>query len=64
MHFFDEDPSLNMVQIHLKKGEESIFLVQIPVTTALSEVIPKLATLYNDRRRLERLITSKSIIYS
>ena len=46
-----------MVQLHIKKGDESAFLYQISVATSLSELVPKVATLYNDRRRLERLIS-------
>jgi hypothetical protein len=45
-----------MVVIHLKKGEESLFLHNTPVTTPIAEIAPKLAKLHNDRKRLERLI--------
>jgi hypothetical protein len=48
-----------MVQIHLKSGEESLFLYEVPASTPLSEVVPALAVLNNDRRRLERLLTSE-----
>ena len=48
-----------MVQLHIKKGDESAFLYQVPVATSLSEIVPKVAQLYNDRKRLERLIAGE-----
>lgn len=47
-----------MVLLHIKKNDESVFLYQIPVATPLSELTPKVSQLYNDRKRLERLVTA------
>lgn len=46
-----------MVQIVLKRGEETLFLAEAPVNTPLSTLTESLATLHNDRKRLERLVT-------
>lgn len=45
-----------MVQIVFKKGEETLFLAEAPVTVPLSALAEKLTNLHNDRKRLERLV--------
>ncbi|KAJ3304437.1 hypothetical protein HDV03_002781 [Kappamyces sp. JEL0829] len=47
-----------MVLIHLKKGDESQFLCQDEAGVSLAVLVPRLAQLYNDRRRLERLVAA------
>jgi hypothetical protein len=46
-----------MVLILLKRGEESLFIAEAPTSTQLTELTTKLATLHNDRKRLDRLVT-------
>ena len=48
-----------MVQLHIKQGEESLFLYETLANNTLSEIIPIVAKLQNDRRRLERLVSGK-----
>ena len=49
-----------MVQLHIKKGDESQFLVdttvQIPVDDLLKEVVP----VYNGRLKVNRICAGKS----
>lgn len=54
-------PKLNskMVLLHIKKGEESQFLYQTSVSCSLSEITPKVSQIYNDRKRLERLVVCR-----
>lgn len=47
-----------MVQIHLKRADESLFLYSAPAATPLSDLTPTLASLHNDRKRLDRLVTA------
>ncbi|KAJ3360047.1 hypothetical protein HDU91_004723 [Kappamyces sp. JEL0680] len=49
-----------MVLIHLKKGDESQFLCQDEAGVSLAVLVPRLAQLYNDRRRLERLVAGRT----
>lgn len=44
-----------MVQIHVKKGEESQFLLDCTASVPMNELTVQVATLYNDRLRIGRL---------
>ncbi|KAI8914417.1 hypothetical protein EDD86DRAFT_186666 [Gorgonomyces haynaldii] len=45
-----------MVQLHLKKGEESLFLHETVAQRELSELIPEIVKMHNLRKRLQRMI--------
>lgn len=45
-----------MVLLHIKKGDDSQFLYETSVKASLAEVVPQVAVLFNERKRLERLI--------
>lgn len=53
-----------MVQILLKRGEESLFLAETSTSTRLSDLTTQLATLHNDRKRLDRLVTGILLLIS
>ena len=59
---FSFDFAYKMVQLHIKQGEESLFLYETLANTSLAEIIPIVAKLQNDRRRLERLVTGKYVL--
>lgn len=44
-----------MVRLHIKRGDESLFLFETTVTVQLADLIPQLAKLQNDRLRIDRL---------
>ena len=44
-----------MVQIHVKKGEESQFLLDCTASVPMNELTVQVATLYNDCLRIGRL---------
>lgn len=46
-----------MVLIHLKKGDDSVFLYETPAGTPLQSLVPAVTTLYNTILRIRRLIS-------
>lgn len=53
-----------MVVIQLKKGQELLFSHSVPASSNISQLTAELATLNNDRKRLERLIAGIYIIFT
>ncbi|KAJ3290380.1 hypothetical protein HK104_006819 [Borealophlyctis nickersoniae] len=47
-----------MVVLHIKKGEESLFLYETPAQTPLAKLVPDVAKLHNFRLRLKRLVSA------
>ena len=50
-----------MVRLLIKKGEETQFLFETTVTKSVNEVTTKIAQIYNDRLRIERLCSGKLV---
>ena len=48
-----------MVKLHVKKGDESIFLYETTVQTPIQELIPKLVKLHNGILKVQRLCQGK-----
>lgn len=44
-----------MVKLHIKRGDESQFLLETTVECPLSELIPRLVRLHNGRLKVDRL---------
>ena len=44
-----------MVKLHLKQGDESLFLYETTCQAELSELIPQLVRIQNGRLKIERL---------
>lgn len=53
--------ALTMVKLHLKQGDESLFLFETTCQAELSELIPELVRIQNGRLKIERLFYGKSI---
>lgn len=52
-----------MVKLHLKHGDESLFLYETTCQAELSELIPQLIRIQNGRLKIERLFYGKRIIF-
>ena len=50
-----------MVKLHLKQGDESLFLFETTCQAELSELIPQLVKIQNGRLKIERLFYGRSI---
>ena len=50
-----------MVKLHLKHGDESLFLFETTCQAELSELIPQLVRIQNGRLKIERLFYGKQI---
>ena len=50
-----------MVKLHIKQGEESLFLFETTCQAELSELIPQLVWIQNGRLKIERLFYGKGI---
>lgn len=48
-----------MVKLHLKQGDESLFLYETTCQAELSELIPQLVQIQNGRLKIERLFYGK-----
>lgn len=48
-----------MVKLHLKQGDESLFLYETTCQAELSELIPQLVRIQNGRLKIERLFYGK-----
>lgn len=48
-----------MVKLHLKQGDESLFLFETTCQAELSELIPQLVKIQNGRLKIERLFYGK-----
>ncbi|ESO89324.1 hypothetical protein LOTGIDRAFT_210361 [Lottia gigantea] len=44
-----------MVKIHIKKGDESQFLYEIPVDTPIDDILKNITCIYNGRLKIQRL---------
>lgn len=44
-----------MVKLHIKRGDESQFLIETTVEVPLSQLLPQLVRLYNGRLKVDRL---------
>lgn len=51
-----------MVQLHLKRGDESQFLFSTTVDTPLETVIQQITAIYNGRLKVDRLCSGKNEI--
>ncbi len=47
--------SQDMVQLHLKKGDESQFLVETTVQVLIDDLMKEIVPIYNGRLKVERL---------
>ena len=47
---------VRMVKLHLKQGDESLFLYETTCQAELSELIPQIARIQNGRLKIERLV--------
>lgn len=58
---FDLEGLINfiMVKLHLKQGDESLFLYETTCQAELSELIPQLVRIQNGRLKIERLFYGK-----
>lgn len=52
-----------MVKLHLKHGDESLFLYETTCQAELSELIPQIVRIQNGRLKIERLFYGKFDIY-
>lgn len=57
------DFSGEMVKLHVKRGDESQFLVETTVECPLSELIPRLVRLHNGCLKVDRLCQGESGSY-
>ena len=48
-----------MVKLHLKQGDESLFLYETTCQAELSELVPQLVRIQNGRLKIERLFYGK-----
>jgi len=44
-----------MVKLHIKRGDESLFLFETSVQTQLQELVPQLVKLHNGILKVQRL---------
>ena len=44
-----------MVKLHIKQGDESLFLIETTCQAELSELIPQIVRIQNGRLKIERL---------
>lgn len=44
-----------MVKLHVKRGDESLFLYETTTNTPLSQLVPHLVSLFNGRLKVDRL---------
>lgn len=48
-----------MVKLHVKRGDESLFLYETTVEVSLSQLLPHLVKLQNGRLKVDRLCQGK-----
>lgn len=53
--------TFTMVKLHLKQGDESLFLFETTCQAELSALIPQLVRIQNGRLKIERLFYGKQI---
>ncbi len=53
-----------MVQLHVKRGDESQFLFNTTVDAPLETLIQQITAVYNGRLKVERLCSGKNVIPS
>ena len=51
-----------MVKLHIKKGDESLFLFETTTDTNVSEAIKAICNIYNGRLKVERLCTEMEFL--
>ena len=54
--------AFTMVKLHLKQGDESLFLFETTCQAELSELIPQLVRIQNGRLKIERLFYGKPAV--
>lgn len=50
-----------MVKLHVKRGDESLFLYDTTVEKQVDEIIKEVTVIYNGRLKIRRICDGKSI---
>jgi len=54
--------SFKMVRLHVKKGDENLFLYDTTVVTKTDEVISDITKIYNGRLKVHRICCGKGLL--